>query len=120
MLQGTPTGSPNRAERPAAAQRLTWLEQRVRELEERLASCHPEATDPIGALLSGPQRSLPGPAIEQETHRLLGVLTEQGVGAVLAEVCTCRSLLLALAEACHAAGLTSAGQYLDYLTNPCA
>jgi hypothetical protein len=72
----------------------------------------------IDELLAGPQRSLPATEVERETRRLLAVVAAQGVEAVLLEVCTCRALLLSLAEACHHSGLRSAGQYLTYLASP--
>jgi hypothetical protein len=78
----------------------------------------PKATISIDKLLGGPQRSLPPAEVERETRRLLAVIAAKGVEAVLLDVCTCRELLLSLAEACHQSGLTSAGQYLTYLANP--
>src|SRR5437764_15443220 len=72
----------------------------------------------ISELMNGPQRELTANQIATETIRLVKVCAERGVGAVLRDVCTCRALLRSLAEACHTAGLTAAGQYLDYLALP--
>jgi hypothetical protein len=68
--------------------------------------------------LDGSQRQLSPEEIQRAVQRLLVVCAEQGVRAVLPEVCTCRELLLALADACHRSGMATAGQYLDYLSNP--
>jgi hypothetical protein len=72
----------------------------------------------IDELFNGPQRRLSSAEIESETHRLLAVCTEKGVGEVIRDVATCRELLVSLADACHRRGLRSAGQYLDYLLFP--
>jgi hypothetical protein len=56
--------------------------------------------------------------VEREAQRLLAVCTEKGVEAVLAEACARLEVLAALADACFRAGLTPAGQYLDYLACP--
>jgi hypothetical protein len=112
------TDPPNGGEESSPDQRLRWLEERVRYLEGRLAAHEPMAALKIAELLRGPQRCLPSGEIEQQTRRLLAVVIEQGVMAVVPEVCTCRALLLSLAAACHQARLTSAGQYLDYLATP--
>jgi hypothetical protein len=69
-------------------------------------------------LLNGPQRVLSREEIEREVWRLLALCARQGVGAVYREACSCHELLRSLAAACHAAGLASAGQYLDYLASP--
>jgi hypothetical protein len=68
--------------------------------------------------LNGPQRRLSATEIEKETRKLLAICAAKGVEAVLVQVCTCRELLLSLAEACFEQGLTSAGQYLSYLSSP--
>jgi hypothetical protein len=72
----------------------------------------------IDDLLKGPQRSLTSEEIERETEQLLTVCARKGVTAVACEVADCRELLRCLANACHLANLTSAGQYLDYLDSP--
>jgi hypothetical protein len=64
------------------------------------------------------ERKLSPGQIQSEVERLLAVCAKKGVNAVVPEVSTCRDLLEALAEACHKQGMKSAGQYLDYLTNP--
>ena len=72
----------------------------------------------IARLIAGPQRVLSAADLEAEAARLLAVVAAEGVKAVLPDVCTCRELLVRLAEDCHAAGHTAAGQYLDYLADP--
>src|SRR4051794_41082214 len=100
---------------PAGEKSLKWLEERVRHLEGRLARHEPQARLLLDEWLNGPQRVLSDEAVQSSIERLLAVCKEKGVEAVLPEVCTCRELLLALADACHQLGLTSAGQYLHYL-----
>jgi hypothetical protein len=99
-------------------QQVGWLEEQDRCLEKRLAHNHSELAQRIGCMLTGPQREMSAAQVEQETERLLSICTEEGVEAVLAEVCTCRELLESLAQACHKAGMTQAGQYLSYLATP--
>ena len=118
MRDATSTDPSNCGEKCSPDQWLRRLEERVRYLEGRLAANVPLAALSIGELLRGPQRFLPFGEIEQETHRLLAVISDNGVMAVVPEVCICRALLLSLASACHQARLTSAGQYLDYLATP--
>jgi hypothetical protein len=105
-------------DRAAEAAYRAALKARIRHLEDRLARYEPPRHSRLDEWLSGPQRVLPPERVQSAVERLLALSAEKGVEAVLEEVCTCRELLLALAEACHGAGLTSAGQYLDYLSNP--
>jgi hypothetical protein len=97
---------------------LQWLEEQLRYLKGRQARHEPAVAYRLDELLNAPQRCLSPDEIERETRRLLAVCAAKGVEAVVPEVATCRSLLLSLAAACHTAGLTSAGQYLDYLSLP--
>src|SRR5262245_8670112 len=91
-------------------QEIRWLRARVRYLEERLARYEPRQRLRSDEWLDGPQRVLSAEEIRQAVERLLPVCAKNGVEAVLEEqVCTCRELLLALADACHRAGLTAAG-----------
>jgi hypothetical protein len=94
------------------------LRERIRYLEERLAQYEAVPEMPIGDLLDGPQRKLSSDEIKSEVQRLLKVCAEKDVKAIVQEACTCRELLKALADACHRNGMTSAGQYLDYLMAP--
>jgi hypothetical protein len=94
------------------------LQARIRLLEERLARFEPPTDSRLSEWLDGPQRELSAEEIDMAVERLLPVCARQGVRAVLEEVCTCRGLLLALADACHKCGMRPAGQYLDYLATP--
>jgi hypothetical protein len=105
-------------EKETADQRPDWVEAWIRSLEEKWARNEPKEAERISDLLNGPQRLLSAEEIASEVRRLLVLCAREGVEAVYREACTCRELLLALAIACHNAGLIPAGQYLDYLVNP--
>jgi hypothetical protein len=104
--------------KPDDIEQIAILQARIRFLEEQLARCESPTDSRLSEWLDGPQRELSSEEIDMAVERLLPVCAEQGVKAVLREVCTCRGLLLALADACHKRGLRSAGQYLDYLATP--
>lgn len=105
---------------PGLEEQVRRLHARMRRLEGRLVAYEPLAAVRLDDLLDGPQRRLSPAEIAKETRRLLAVCADEGVSAVLPEVCTCRELLSSLAAACFRSGLTSAGQYLDYLASPFA
>jgi hypothetical protein len=118
MTPKTAGVEPGGTEAHSPAQEIDQLRDRVRHLKARLARYEPQGAQPLDTRPDGPQRQLSPEEIQTAVHRLLGVCAEQGVGAVLPEVCTCRELLVALADACHRSGMTATGQYLDYLSNP--
>jgi hypothetical protein len=98
--------------------RVALLENRVRYLEDMLLRHDPHGMFDLDRLLNGPQRKLTSQEIDIETERLLTICAEQGVSKIVAEVATCRDLLLSLARACHQSNLTAAFQYLNYLASP--
>jgi hypothetical protein len=83
-----------------------------------MARYEPQKGQPLDNWRDGPQRQLTPEEIQAAVQRLMVVCAKQGVHAVLSEACTCGALLEALADACHRSGMTAAGQYLDYLSNP--
>jgi GGDEF domain-containing protein len=84
------------------------LQARIRQLEQRLARYEPAAAYRLW--LEGPQRVLSPEAVKAGVERLLTVCPEHRIKAsapdqfacaVLPEVCSCRELLLGLADACQ-------------------
>ena len=98
--------------------RLRCLEAKVRFLEQQLSRYEPQTALRIWDLLTAPKRTMSREDLGREVERLLPIIAEKSVSAILEEVCATSGLLEALADACFERDLVSAGQYLTYLHTP--